>query len=65
MDLEFVGLKRQNVWLIVVVILLVILGIVSFNAYSVWYIKAQNDIKLGAAVGAGLGIDLPSYARKK
>jgi len=64
MDGEFFGLKRQNATLIIILILLVILGIVSFNAYSVWYVKAQNDIKLGAAVGLGLGLDLPSYARK-
>ncbi len=59
MDGEFLGIKRQNVTLIIILILLVILGIVSFNAYSVWYVKAQNDFKFGARVGVGMGLKNP------
>jgi len=39
----------------IVLLLLVILGLVSFNAY--FFVSAKDDIKVGA--GAGLGLSLP------
>nr|QBK89053.1 MAG: hypothetical protein LCMiAC02_01460 [Mimivirus LCMiAC02] len=41
--------------LFIVILLLVILGIVSFNAY--FFVSAKDDIKIGA--GAGMGFSLP------
>ncbi len=40
---------------LIVILLLVILGLVSFNAY--FFVSAKDDIKMGA--GAGFGLSLP------
>ncbi len=45
--------------ILVVVLLLVILGVVSFNAYT--FIVAKNGIKMGA--GVGMGVQVPKFLK--
>ncbi len=63
MDTEFLGFKKENFNLLLVVLLLVIFGIVSFNAYSVWYVKAKDKIGAGVGMGADIGLDIPFLRR--
>ena len=65
MDLEkMFGLTKQNFNLLVIVLLLVILGIVAFNAYAVLYVKAKDRIDVGLGIGAEAGLDIPFIRRK-
>ena len=65
MNTEFLKISQQNLNIFIMVVVLVIFGIVSFNAYSVWYITAQNNIQLGVGLGGSVGLDVPSYLRRR
>ena len=64
MDTEVLGIPRQTFNLLVIVIILVILGIVSFNAYAAWYVNAKDKVNLGFGLGANVGLDIP-FLRKR
>ena len=66
MDTEIFGIKikKQTFNLLLVVLLFVVIGIVSFNAYSISYIKAKDKISVGLGVGAGVELDLPFLRRR-
>ena len=55
----YMDMFKQNYRMIILVIVLVILGIVSFNAWSLWYINAQKDFKAGVGMGASVGVGMP------
>ena len=56
MNSDFFGMKKQTFNLMLIIILLVILGIVTFNVYA--YISARKKISVG--MGADMGIKVPN-----
>ncbi len=59
MNNEFLGIQKQTFNLLVLIIILVIFGIVSFNAYMVWTVKAKDKIAMSIDMGADVELNIP------